>query len=68
MNIMDFIPGSAADFLHAGRSCPTQPSLDQSKFYERKKADPSATTRRDNCYPIPGFFDYRVRTTGYEVL
>jgi hypothetical protein len=67
MNTVDFAPGAAAGFMNAGRSCPCQPSADQTKLFERKKTDPSATTRRDN-YPIPGFFDYRVRASGYEAL
>lgn len=64
---MDFVPGSAADFLNAGRSCPSQPSSDHSMQNEIKKADPSAATRRDN-YPIPGFFDYRLKAESYEIL
>jgi hypothetical protein len=67
MSIMDFAPG-AAGFLNAGRSCPSQPTLEMAKIFERKKSDPSATTRRDNCYPIPGFFDYRMQPENYEIL
>jgi hypothetical protein len=67
MNTMDFAPGSSASFQTAGRSCPSHPTSQQSTTGETKKADPSAATRREN-YPIPGFFDYRLRAASYEVL
>jgi hypothetical protein len=67
MNTMDFAPGGSADYLTAGRSCPSQPIPQQLNSGELKKADPSAATRREN-YPIPGFFDYRSKAESYEVL
>jgi hypothetical protein len=67
MNTMDFAPGSTTAFLTAGRSCPSQPASHPTNNGETKKADPSAATRRED-YPVPGFFDYRLRAGNYEVL
>ena len=67
MNTMDFAPGSTTAFLTAGRSCPSQPASQSTNNGQSKKADPSAATRRED-YPVPGFFDYRLRAGGYEVL
>jgi hypothetical protein len=67
MNTMDFAPGSNQAFLAAGRSCPSQPVSQPANNGQTKKADPSAATRRED-YPVPGFFDYRLRAGSYEVL
>ncbi len=59
--------GSAILFMNnAGK--PTMPVQGRQPVIERKTADPSSTFPKGERYPIPSFFEYRIKPREFDPL
>lgn len=47
---------------------PTMPFNGRQPIMERKIADPSSGAPRGERYPIPSFFEYRIKAREYDPL
>jgi len=47
---------------------PTVPVVGRQPFVERKTSDPSSAFPRGEHYPIPSFFEYRIKPREYDPL
>ncbi len=65
MNNIDF-QKSTAYYSNANAPVPTAPIVRQQDVADRRSADPSSVTRVDK-YPIPSFFEYRMKPREYEL-
>jgi hypothetical protein len=52
--------------LSAGK--PTAPVTGRQPLIERKTIDPSSSSPRGEHYPIPSFFEYRMKPREYDTL
>jgi hypothetical protein len=48
-------------------SHPTQPNSQKQPFTEKRISDPSSCVPKGQCYPIPSFFEYRVKPKEYDL-
>jgi hypothetical protein len=55
----------SAQFIKAGK--PTIPFIGRQPIIERKISDPSSASPKER-YPIPSFFEYRVKPREYDPL
>ena len=65
MNNIDFSK-SGAFYSNANAPVPTAPIVRQQNVADRRSTDPSSATRIDR-YPIPSFFEYRMKPREYEL-
>ena len=56
----------AVQMVNAGK--PTIPVVGRQPLVERKIADPSSAFPRGEHYPIPSFFEYRIKPREYDPL
>jgi hypothetical protein len=47
---------------------PTAPVTGRQPFIERKTIDPSSSSPRGEHYPIPSFFEYRIKPREFDTL
>lgn len=47
---------------------PTIPGFGKQPIVERKLSDPSSTAPKGERYPIPTFFEYRIKPREYDPL
>ncbi|HVK97165.1 MAG TPA: hypothetical protein VM368_05075 [Flavisolibacter sp.] len=47
---------------------PTMPLISKKVFVEKRTSDPSSSASNSNRYPIPGFFEYRIKAKEYDPL
>lgn len=57
---------AAPKMVSTGR--PTMPSILRQPIVERKTSDPSSTAPKGERYPIPSFFEYRIKPREYDPL
>jgi hypothetical protein len=57
---------TAPKLISAGR--PSMPMTVRQPIVERKMSDPSSTLPRGERYPIPSFFEYRIKAREYDPL
>lgn len=57
---------AAPQLLSAGR--PSIPMTTRQPVVERKMSDPSSTLPKGERYPIPSFFEYRIKAREYDPL
>jgi hypothetical protein len=65
MNISTTIP-NATQVMHSGK--PTVPLMSRQPIVERKISDPSSASPKGERYPIPSFFEYRIKPRDYDPL
>lgn len=51
-----------------GAGKPTMPVTRRQPVVERKISDPSSTSPKGESYPIPSFFEYRIKPRDYDPL
>jgi hypothetical protein len=51
-----------------GSGKPTMPMTGRQPVIERKISDPSSTYPKGERYPIPSFFEYRIKPREYDPL
>jgi len=51
-----------------GAGKPSMPSMARQPFVERKTSDPSSTSPKGERYPIPSFFEYRIKPRDHDPL
>lgn len=49
-------------------SKPSVPPIGKQSIPERRSADPSSSNPRGESYPIPSFFEYRIKHKEYDPL
>jgi hypothetical protein len=54
--------------LHARAGRPTVPLQGRQPIVERKISDPSSASPKGERYPIPSFFEYRIRPKEFDPL
>jgi hypothetical protein len=59
MNIKTGTMTTSSQMVHAGR--PTIPVSGRQPIIERKISDPSSSSPKGERYPIPSFFEYRMK-------
>ena len=47
---------------------PSMPLMVRQPLVERKTSDPSSTAPKGERYPIPSFFEYRIKPREYDPL
>jgi hypothetical protein len=53
---------------HVIISKPTMPTIRTQTIIERKLSDPSSSSPKGERYPIPSFFEYRIKQREYDPL
>jgi hypothetical protein len=53
---------------HVSAGKPTVPATGKQPLVERKTTDPSSAFPRGEHYPIPSFFEYRIKPREYDPL
>jgi len=53
---------------HLINSKPSIPTTSRQPVFERKLSDPSSSSPKGERYPIPSFFEYRIRHKDYDPL
>lgn len=57
---------SASQIMSAGK--PSIPLSGRQPVVERKTFDPSSSSPKGERYPIPAFFEYRIKPKDYDLL
>lgn len=58
--------GAAPKLISAGR--PSMPVTTRQPIVERKRSDPSSALPKGERYPIPSFFEYRIKPREHDPL
>lgn len=68
MQKMNFSANAAtvSRMVNAGK--PSMPLMVRQSFAERKTSDPSSTSPKGERYPIPSFFEYRIKPRDHDPL
>lgn len=66
MNFSTTTTAAAAKTVSAGK--PSIPMTTRQPIAERKTSDPSSTSPKGERYPIPSFFEYRIKPREYDPL
>ena len=68
MQKINFITTTATlpKMISAGK--PSIPLTTRQPIVERKTSDPSSTSPKGERYPIPSFFEYRIKPREYDPL
>jgi hypothetical protein len=65
MNLSTSI-STSAQVIHSGK--PTMPLMGGQSIVERKISDPSSSSPKGERYPIPSFFEYRIKPREHDPL
>ena len=65
MNVLT-VASKGSQVFSAGK--PTIPVIDRQPGTEKKNADPSSSLPRGESYPIPAFFEYRIKAREFDPL
>jgi hypothetical protein len=65
---MNVAVNSATQTSAAGAGKPTMPMTGRQPIVERKISDPSSSSPKGERYPIPSFFEYRMKPRDYDPL
>lgn len=65
MQKMNATVNTITTFVQLGK--PAQPFIGKQPLIERKTADPSSSAKGEK-YPIPSFYEYRVKPKEYDPL
>jgi len=57
---------TVSTMMNAGK--PAMPLLARQPFVDRKTSDPSSTSPKGERYPIPSFFEYRIKPRDNDPL
>ena len=57
---------AALKLISTGR--PSMPMITRQPIVERKTTDPSSASPKGERYPIPSFFEYRIKAREYDPL
>jgi hypothetical protein len=68
MQKMNFSTNAATVPKMMGAGKPSMPLMARQPFIERKTSDPSSTAPKGERYPIPSFFEYRIKPRDYDPL
>jgi hypothetical protein len=68
MQKMNSAIATAAAVKMIGAGKPTMPLRGRQPMVERKISDPSSTYPKGERYPIPSFFEYRIKAKEYDPL
>ncbi|HWJ90140.1 MAG TPA: hypothetical protein VNR87_03465 [Flavisolibacter sp.] len=66
MQKMNLINTASVQAVHSGK--PTMPFMGRQPMIERKISDPSSASPKGERYPIPSFFEYRMKAREYDPL
>jgi hypothetical protein len=66
MQRMNFTTSPSVQKVGAGK--PSMPLMARQPFVERKTSDPSSTAPKGERYPIPSFFEYRIKPRDHDPL
>jgi len=66
MNVLTTTSTLTRQVSNQGR--PSMPATGRQPVIERKMADPSSTAPKNQGYPIPSFFEYRIKANDYDPL
>jgi hypothetical protein len=58
---------ATGSFVNAGTFCPQMPLSCTDKDNDRQRSDPASSTQPAK-YPIPSFFEYRVKSKATDIL
>jgi hypothetical protein len=47
---------------------PSEPSVGKQPFTEKRISDPSSSAPKGERYPIPSFFEYRIKAKDFDTL
>jgi len=68
MQKMNFITTTATLSKVTGAGKPSMPLTTRQPIVERKTSDPSSASPKGERYPIPSFFEYRIKPREYDPL
>jgi hypothetical protein len=69
MQKINFSTTTTAPFVKViGAGKPSVPLATRQPIVERKNADPSSTAPKGERYPIPSFFEYRIKPRDFDPL
>ena len=66
VNFSTTITAPNTKLISAGK--PSIPITTRQPFVERRNADPSSTYPKGERYPIPSFFEYRIKARDFDPL
>jgi hypothetical protein len=66
MQKVNMINTATTQAVHSGK--PTMPFMGRQPIIERKISDPSSASPKGERYPIPSFFEYRMKPKDFDPL
>ena len=68
MQKMNLVTGASTINPAMSTSKPTNPLIGRQSIIERKISDPSSSSPKGERYPIPSFFEYRIKPREFDPL